>query len=365
VQILVKDGEIMKTDNGNSGNVDTDFFNIINNNNKNISSVNIHYKRTTNNNYKKIISQVVYPPSAKILLLFHLFLVFSVASCKLTGNGDSVSGSGSIEADEIRVSPLVPGRITAIFTNEGESFKKGDVLVSLARDEIDAHLRAAGASVDAVRNAREQAFADFKNASVDLSRIEDLYKSGAASKQNLDQMRTRYQISKSRLSAADAQVRSASASLSAQNTHANETVLRAHSDGTVLSRNFEIGEIVLPGSPVLTVADLSTVTLTIYIPEPDLPDVSPGQKAVVAIDGSDKKFEALVSHISSKAEFTPRNVQTKDDRARLVFAVKLRIPNPDRILKPGMPADGSIIFNNVDNSGKKDKTKRENAVKID
>lgn len=271
-----------------------------------------------------------------------LSTILTLTACSGIGSG-SVGGSGSIEADEIRISPLVPGRITAILFDEGDSFKKGDVLVTLAREEFDAALRASGATVEAARQQERQALADFQNMQKEITRVRELFKAGATSRQNLDQAETRFQVSQARLTAARAQVKSAQAGLSAQNTRANETILKAPVDGTVLSRNFEVGEVVMPGSPVLSVADLSSLTLKIYIPEPDLVHVKQGQSARVELDGTDRVIPAKVVHISDRAEFTPRNVQTRDARARLVFAVKLKMDNPDGILKPGMPADGVIL----------------------
>src|SRR4030042_2229125 len=112
--------------------------------------------------------------------------------------------------------------------------------------------------------------------------------------------------------------------------------------GIVLEKSLEVGEIAFPGTPVLTVADLKDTWIRIYISELKLKQVKLGQKAVITIDSSDKKYIGTVVSISNKAEFTPKTIQTKDERVKLMFAVKISVPNPDMALKPGMPADAYI-----------------------
>ena len=111
----------------------------------------------------------------------------------------------------------------------------------------------------------------------------------------------------------------------------------------VVERTVEEGETVNPGAPLFTLADLSKVTLTIYIAEADIARVKVGQRVVVTVDSyPGREFRGEVVHIATEAEFTPRNVQTKEERVNMVFAVKVEIPNPDEALKPGMPADAAI-----------------------
>jgi RND family efflux transporter MFP subunit len=113
--------------------------------------------------------------------------------------------------------------------------------------------------------------------------------------------------------------------------------------GVVAKRLAEPGEIVAPGFPLATVVDLSVVRLVVYVAEPDLPRVRVGAAARVTVDGlPGRSFDGRVTYISPEAEFTPRNVQTREERAKLVFAVKIELQNPDSLLKPGMPADAAI-----------------------
>ncbi len=113
--------------------------------------------------------------------------------------------------------------------------------------------------------------------------------------------------------------------------------------GRVVQRAIEPGEVALPGRPLITLADLDTLRLTLYIPEPDLGHISLGQEVTVLVDAyPNRAFRGTVIHIADEAEFTPKNVQTKEDRAILVYAVDVAIPNPEGLLKPGMPADAII-----------------------
>lgn len=113
--------------------------------------------------------------------------------------------------------------------------------------------------------------------------------------------------------------------------------------GTIMSRPFEVGEIVTAGATLFTVADLSKVTLVVYVPEDQLGKIKIGKSADVSVDSfPNKTFKGTIKKISDQAEFTPANVQTKEQRVNLVFATTITIDNADKELKPGMPADASI-----------------------
>ncbi|MGQ0548420.1 MAG: HlyD family secretion protein [Armatimonadota bacterium] len=148
--------------------------------------------------------------------------------------------------------------------------------------------------------------------------------------------------------AARAAVAQAQASLDLAVTSRNNAVLRAPIAGTVLSRNVEIGDLVTAGSPVMTIGDLSDPYLRIFVAETDLARVKLGQVAEVRVDAfPERVIRGTVREISSRAEFTPGNVQTKEARVKLVFGVKVVLPNSDGILKPGLPADAAILVNSL------------------
>jgi HlyD family secretion protein len=139
-------------------------------------------------------------------------------------------------------------------------------------------------------------------------------------------------------------VRQAEAALATLRVLLDETILRAPRTGVVLERTVSLGEIAPPNSSLLTIADLSQVTLTVFVPENQIGLVNVGQSVEVRVDSfPEKAFGGEVVHIASRAEFTPKNVQTKEERVTTVFAVKIVIPNPEHKLKPGMPADAQIL----------------------
>jgi multidrug resistance efflux pump len=113
--------------------------------------------------------------------------------------------------------------------------------------------------------------------------------------------------------------------------------------GTVSSRSAQVGETATAGAPLLTITNLDEVTLVIYIPENRIGQVQVGQEVEVKVDSfPERVFMGQVASIAGEAEFTPRNVQTKEERVNLVFAVDISLPNPDHALKPGMPADATL-----------------------
>ncbi|MCX7855353.1 MAG: efflux RND transporter periplasmic adaptor subunit, partial [Anaerolineae bacterium] len=138
----------------------------------------------------------------------------------------------------------------------------------------------------------------------------------------------------------EAQVRQAEAQLESARTVLTKLTLTAPVGGQVVEVVSHAGELAAPGVTLITLADLEQVTLTVYVPENRLGQVWVGQPVEVTVDSfPDRVFIGRVATIATEAEFTPRNIQTADERANMVFAVKVVIPNPDRALKPGMPAD--------------------------
>jgi multidrug resistance efflux pump len=142
---------------------------------------------------------------------------------------------------------------------------------------------------------------------------------------------------------AGAQVRQAEAAVRLVDAQMAQLTLTAPMDGIVTSRSAQVGETATAGSPLLTIANLDEVTLVIYVPETRVGQVQLGKEVDVKVDSyPDRVFGGRVVYIAGEAEFTPRNVQTQEERVNLVFAVKVSISNPDLRLKPGMPADATI-----------------------
>jgi multidrug efflux pump subunit AcrA (membrane-fusion protein) len=146
------------------------------------------------------------------------------------------------------------------------------------------------------------------------------------------------------IAAVEAQVEIARAALDALQVQAAKLTLRAPIAGLVLERPVHVGEVALPGAPLMTLADLDRMTLTVYVPEDQLGRVYISQPVSVTVDAyAGRTFVGSVTYIADEAEFTPRNVQTREERVNMVFAVRIALPNPDHALKPGMPADAILL----------------------
>ena len=277
----------------------------------------------------------------QILMLTFLFPM-AVAQC--SDGQKSISGSGTIEVDEIRIAPLLPARIQEMKVGEGDHVSTGQTLVLLSSDEVRAAVSMTSAGVEAAAQNVQQAEASYRNASRDLQRAKELFQAGSIPAQKLDGARTRADVARAALQAARAQMKQVNAGLSQARSRLDETTLLSPIDGVVLRKNFLVGEVVMPGSAVLTLANLNQAYLKIYVPEAELTNIQIGQKARISVDGLNQPVPAHVSYIANEAEFTPKNVQTKDARTRLVFEVKLSVNNANGQLKPGMPADGEILY---------------------
>jgi RND family efflux transporter MFP subunit len=143
---------------------------------------------------------------------------------------------------------------------------------------------------------------------------------------------------------AQAQVQQAEAALARVQIQLDKLTLTAPRDGVVTERPANPGELATPGATLLQLGDLDQVTLTVFIPETQIGPVDEDQIAYVTVDAyPGEVFEGRVTFIATEAEFTPKNVQTEEERVNLVFAVKISLVNPDHRLKPGMPADAEII----------------------
>ena len=228
-----------------------------------------------------------------------------------------ISGSGTIEVTEIDISSKISGRVAALPKPEGSDVGRGDLVAKLEFDELSAQ--------------QISARANYVNAEKNYRRVKDLYSSGSISKKDLDNAEAAFRMAKAAYDQVGATISNA--------------VLYSPVNGVVLDTNLEVGEVAFPGTPILSIADISRPWMYIYVNETKLGFVKIGQEAKVFIDSyPGRPFKGKVVAISNKAEFTPKTIQTKEERVKLVFAVKISIDNPERILKPGMPADAELII---------------------
>lgn len=238
--------------------------------------------------------------------------------------------SGNIEGDDVRISFRVEGQITELLTDEGKVVKKGDIVARLNTDELTKERDNAAASLKAAEF-------DYELAKIDYQRSENLLKEGAVSVQKRDQDKTRYDAGK-------AKVEQLTASLALAETRLGFAELASPLDGFILVKSSLAGEVVKAGTPVFTAIDLSNIWVTAYIDEKDLGRVKLNQKAYIATDSyPGKKYDGRVSFICSQAEFTPKYIQTSEERVKYVYRIKVQADNSSLELKPGMPADAYIM----------------------
>ncbi len=293
---------------------------------------------------------------------------------------DAPDGSGTIECVQVQVAPLVGGRILSFPPREGAALKRGELIAridpadyELKRNEARAALAAARAQLDLMlagtrdedilraRNQADQARAAARAAEADLRRIQQVFEKKSATQKQMDDARSAADQTAAALAAAeqvlakalsgnrDEEIRTAQALADAAQARLAQIekaladcLVPAPMDGVVTTRVREDGEVVAAGSVLLVLSRLDEVWLSLYIPESRLGQVRLGQAARVRIDGDSKNYAGTVTFISPEAEFTPRNIQTPEERTKLVYRIKITLPNPDGVFKPGMPADGYL-----------------------
>ena len=287
-------------------------------------------------------------------------------------NGNSLMLSGNIEAHESVLSfKTVQSRIVALPFNEGQWVKAGTVVARVDDADYQQQVAIAEATrtlqerqVDASRQSSVAASktvladqAEQAQRHLDVRRNQDLRQKGFVSASALDQAETALKQSSAILErdralavnaernvrTAQAAERNAEESVRLARIVQGYTELKAPFDGVITVRQAEVGEVVAPGTPVVTIADLDHVWLRAYLNEKDLSRVRLGQEATVTTDSyPDKRYRGRISFIAAKAEFTPKSVETHAERVTLVYRLKIDIDNPSHELVPGMPADARI-----------------------
>jgi HlyD family secretion protein len=321
-------------------------------------------------------------------------VALSVAACQERAPARGTRVSGQVNATEIHVAPEVSGRIIQMDVAEGDRVREGDLIAQLdtrdvdlamrrtaaERAQADAQLRLlqAGARVEDVRQAEAQvaaaaadvaaAQADLAAAETDLQRFERLLESKSGSEKQRDDAATRRDVARDRLLAARAreaaaretatrlragsrreEVDAARARLAAvdaqiaalEKSKADATV-RAPIGGVITERLLDRGEVVAARVPIVVLTDLDHAWAEVFVDEPEIPRIKIGQAATVFTDAGGPGLPGTVSFIASKAEFTPRNVQTAEDRSKLVYRVKIAVDNRQGILKQGMPVEADL-----------------------
>jgi HlyD family secretion protein len=318
---------------------------------------------------------------APTVMISMCFIVLQLAGCGTNSRGNELRATGTIEATESSIAAQVPGRIIKMKFEEGALVKEGDTLAEIDHSALAQQVNEAkaayemakqqydllmnGARSEDLRVAEEgvkQAEANFNLAQLSFDRTRRLFAEHSVSQAQMDQVQAQYDIASAQLKSAQqnlekmqhfarpeeirsaaAQVEQARAALDYARINFNRSYITSPIDGTVLEKLLEVGDYANVGTPVYTVSDLRFMKMTVYVSEVKLAMIRLGDSAKVVLDGMpNHPFEGKVIYISPTAEFTPKNVETKEDRVKLVFAVKIGIANPDNYLKAGLPADALI-----------------------
>lgn len=317
----------------------------------------------------------------KLIILSAALFTFLFSSCDNENRVNSIEASGTIESTNIIVSSRNVGNIQTTNFIEGDKINAGDTIIIIDHELLEIQLQQAIAGKDAVEaqlnlllaGAREedinqaeqnlnQAKVNYQTAERDKQRMQSLYDSRSITKKQYEDAIARYDVMRAQYKAAQgnydkvknifrkeeidqarANLNKAIASVELLKKNIRDSYVTSPINGFLVKTFIEKGETVTPMSSLFKVSDLDFVELVIYVSTLELSYVKLGQKTDVTIDTfKDKVYEGRVTYISPEAEFTPKNIQTKDERTKLVFAVKITIPNEDYGLKPGMPADALI-----------------------
>lgn len=328
-----------------------------------------------------------------------IFLTVTAAAmpgCTETPPADRARVSGQVETTEVQVASLVAGRVHELPVVEGTRVEAGaliarldtaDAELALARARADreqaaAQLRLvqAGARPEDIRQAEAQvsaaqadasaAAADLAAADVDVDRFEALVASNSGSRKQRDDAVARRNVARERVQAARERVRAAQEGVDRLRAGARreevevartrivaaesqmavwekaiaDATVTAPVAGVITQKLADVGEIVQPRVPLVVIADVDHAWANVYVAEPDVPRLRIGQTATLFTDAGGQGIPGTVSYVSDRAEFTPRNVQTAEDRSKLVYRVKVTVDNKDGMLKAGMPVEAEIPF---------------------
>jgi HlyD family secretion protein len=323
-----------------------------------------------------------------------LALVVLSAACAREAPSDRLRASGHVEATEVRLAPDVGGRILTLDVKIGDRVAPGQTILTLdSRDaelalqrgraeqaQADAQLRLllAGSRPEDISQAESQvatarseaaaAKAELAGAEQDLDRFDTLLKNNSGSRKQRDDAETRRNVARDHVAAADSRVKAAegalerlragarreeidaararvaatSAQLATIEKNLHDATLVSAVGGLVTDTLVEAGETIAPRTPAVVVVDIDRAWADVFVPEPIVPTLKIGQPATIFTDAGGAGVPGTISYISPRAEFTPRNVQTAEERSKLVYRIRVSADNKDGVLKQGMPVEAEF-----------------------
>lgn len=291
----------------------------------------------------------------KNLFTIIITIVF-ITGCK--SRTDQADAFGNFEATEVIVSAETTGRILTFNTTEGEEIEKGSeialidtTIFHLQKAEIDAGMKSVRTRINSINAQNDVLNQQIANLNINISRIENMLRDDAATKKQYDDLTGQVAVLQKQIAANNTQKASIAAEISvyeSKKATINEQMARSNVKsplkGTVIEKYSEAGEITAAGKPLVKIADLSLIKLKVYVSGAQLGSIKTGQLCTVRTDNGKKgysSFNGTISYISGKAEFTPKIIQTKEERVTLVYAVTIDVKN-DGAMKAGMP--GEVIF---------------------
>lgn len=300
-------------------------------------------------------------PACNTTRRFFSLLLFLLQAIVITGcNREKKSdGYGNFEATEIIVSAEASGRLLSFSAVEGEEIKDGNMAgvidttqLHLQIEQVKAQIQSLQARQETIRSQMDVLGQQKTNAAREVQRFEKLVQADAVPRKQRDDVLDQYRVIEKEILATASQQESIDADILSLNVRIRElddridkSIVRNPVKGTVLVTYVEPGEIVSYGQPLYSIANLDSMFLRVYLDGTQLPHISLRQPVTVLFDNdsrTNQSKEGRIAWISSKAEFTPKIIQTKQDRVTLVYAVKISVPNADGSLKIGMP--GEVVF---------------------
>ena len=265
---------------------------------------------------------------------------------------------GNFEATEVIISSETSGRILQFDREEGSQIEKGEIialidttLIHLQKAEIDAGMNSIRTRISSINAQNDVLTQQIENLNVNITRIGKMLKDDAATQKQYDDLTGQVAVLKKQIAANNTQKASTASELAiyeSKKATLNEQIIRSSVKsplkGSIIEKYSEAGEVTGQGKPLVKIADLSVIKLKVYVSGAELGKIKTGQQCTVRIDDGKKgyrSFSGTISYISDKAEFTPKIIQTKEERVTLVYAVNISVIN-DGALKSGMP--GEAIF---------------------